>query len=128
MRLGIDRDRFFAGWARLATGRPWAVVAVGSLLAVLGVAAAGGAFERAGLSELGFRGDRSELVDPGLDWQRRYAAYKERFPRWNDAVVVARAGGNEGGVAGGDGGDGRGDGGGAGRRVARECPSPCRSQ
>ncbi len=39
-------------------------------------------------SSIGFESDRSNLVDPALAWQQRYREFKERFPRWDDAVIV----------------------------------------
>ena len=80
MRLGIDREKLLSGWARLVTGHPLVVLALGlSLALIAGVYAA---------TSLGFRSDRSQLIDPDLDWQQRYAEFKRRFPRWDDAIVV----------------------------------------
>lgn len=64
----------------MVTARPRLVLLVCVLLALLS----------AGLSawRLEFRSDRSELIDTNLDFQRRYAEFRARFPRWDDAVVV----------------------------------------
>lgn len=74
------RDRFFIAWARAVTARPLAVLLVCTLLAAGAVVYT--------VRNLEFRSDRSELVDPSLDFQRRYAEFRARFPRWDDAVVV----------------------------------------
>jgi len=84
--MGRSRDKahesggFFAAWADLATGRPRLMLAL-----CVGLAIASGLYAA---SRLGFVSDRSGLVDQTLAWQRRYTDLKERFPRWNDAVVV----------------------------------------
>jgi len=74
------RDRFFTAWANGVTARPVLVVLVCVLLAGVSVAYAA--------RWLAFRSDRSELVDPSLDFQKRYADFRARFPRWDDAVIV----------------------------------------
>ncbi|MBL0927208.1 MAG: MMPL family transporter [Phycisphaerales bacterium] len=80
MPLLPDRHRFFTAWARAVTARPRLVLVVAVLLAVASAALTAWRLE--------FRSDRSELIDPTLPWQRRYAAFKAAFPRWDDAVVV----------------------------------------
>ncbi len=42
-------------------------------------------------NRLEFHTDRSDLIDPGLNWQKRYAAYKTTFPHWDDLIVVVDA-------------------------------------
>ncbi len=74
------RDRFLAGWARLVCARPWLTIVVCALLAAGSVAYTAARLE--------FKSDRSDLVDPTTPWQQRYAAFKQAFPRWDDAVVV----------------------------------------
>lgn len=74
------RDRWLQAWARLVTARPWATIALFTLLSVGSIAYT--------LLGLEFRSDRSDLVDPSTPWQQRYAAFKRDFPRWDDAVVV----------------------------------------
>lgn len=76
----LKRGRLLAAWARLATARPWATIAVFVLLAAASAFYTGARLE--------FRSDRSDLVDPSTPWQQRYAAFKRAFPRWDDAVVV----------------------------------------
>ena len=83
MRLIPDRDRFFTAWAMLATGRPRLVLAGSLLLAVVSIWIT--------ITGLGFMSDRSDLIDPTLPWQQRYAEFKERFSRWDDAIVVVDA-------------------------------------
>lgn len=39
-------------------------------------------------TRLEFHSDRSDLVDPELDWNQRYADYRTRFPHWRDLIVV----------------------------------------
>jgi len=68
------------GWARAVTARPRTVLACSLALAAGGVAVT--------VAGLEFRADRSDLVDSDLPWQERYLDYKERFPRWDDAIVV----------------------------------------
>ena len=40
------------------------------------------------MTRLEFKADRSDLVDPSLTWNQRYARYRERFERWDDLTVV----------------------------------------
>ncbi len=74
------RDRLFTAWAGFVTSRPWTVLLVCVVMAALSVAYT--------VKVLEFRSDRSELVDPSLPFQQRYADFRTRFPRWDDAVVV----------------------------------------
>lgn len=74
------RDQFLTGWARFVTARPRLTLALCVLVAALSAVYAA--------RNLGFMADRSRLIDPGLDWQQRYAEYQRLFPRWDDAVVV----------------------------------------
>lgn len=74
------RDAALSAWARFVAHRPKTTIAI-----VLLVALASGALAAA---RLGFRSDRSDLIDPSLSWQRRYAEFRAAFPRWDDAVVV----------------------------------------
>lgn len=76
----ILRDRFFTAWANAVTARPLAVLLACVLLGAISVAYTS--------QRLEFRSDRSELVDRSLDFQKRYADFRARFPRWDDAVVV----------------------------------------
>lgn len=39
------------------------------------------------ITQLEFRSDRSELVDPDLPWNKRYLDYKKQFLRWGDVVI-----------------------------------------
>ena len=39
------------------------------------------------ITQLEFKSDRSELVDPTLSWNRRYLEYKQQFPRWGDVIL-----------------------------------------
>lgn len=78
------RDRMLTAWADTVTRWPRVVLAAALVLTV-----STSAYTVANLS---FRSDRSELIEPSLPWQQRYAAYKREFPRWDDAVVVVDRG------------------------------------
>lgn len=78
------RDRMLTAWADTVTRWPRVVLAAALVLTV-----SASAYTVANLS---FRSDRSELIEPSLPWQQRYAAYKREFPRWDDAVVVVDRG------------------------------------
>lgn len=80
MGLIPNRDRFFTAWAELATGRPRLVLALSLVLALVSLWIT--------VTSLEFKSDRSDLIDPSLPWQQRYADFKDRFPRWDDAIVV----------------------------------------
>lgn len=74
------RDRVLVAWARLVTARPWT-----TLIVCLALAAASLALT---FTNLEFRSDRSELVDPTLPWQQRYAAMRRSFAAWDEPAVV----------------------------------------
>lgn len=57
------------------------------LVLLTGLALAGAALTLVA-ARLEFRTDRSELVDPSLPWNARYAAFKRDFPHWDDLIVV----------------------------------------
>ncbi len=77
------RDAALSAWARFVAHRPKTTIAIVLLIALAsGVLAA---------ARLGFRSDRSDLIDPTLSWQRRYAEFRDAFPRWDDAIVVIDA-------------------------------------
>lgn len=82
-RMHRARDAALRAWARFVSTRPRTTIASTLLIAL-----ASGLFAA---SRLGFRSDRSELIDPGLPWQKRYAEFTEAFPRWQDAVVAVDA-------------------------------------
>ncbi len=75
-----ERHALLTWWARAVTARPWTVLLVSFALAAGAISITAARLE--------FRSDRSDLVDPSLDWQQRYSAFKKAFPRWDDAVVV----------------------------------------
>ncbi|MEC9374320.1 MAG: hypothetical protein VYC34_10770, partial [Planctomycetota bacterium] len=79
----MNRDRLLTAWANAATGHPWLVLITAVVLAIGAIALTAGRLE--------FRADRDSLIDPTLDWQQRYAAFKQSFPRWDDAIVVVDA-------------------------------------
>jgi len=87
------RSRLILWWAHLVTGRPWLVLIVSAVLALVAITYA--------VRSLEFHADRSALVDPSLPWQQRYSSYKAQFPRWDDLVVAVdlRASGQETGAA-----------------------------
>lgn len=78
--LEAARDRLLERWALLTTNRPRLTIAACVLVGLLGLLLAG--------TRLEFKADRSDLIDLSLPWQQRYLAYKDAFPRWDDAVVV----------------------------------------
>ncbi|TVQ33563.1 MAG: hypothetical protein EA376_02005 [Phycisphaeraceae bacterium] len=78
-----ERHGFLTAWARFVTGRPWLTLCLAAALAAGGILIS--------LGRLEFRSDRSELIDPALPWQQRYADYKARFPGWNDLLVAIDA-------------------------------------
>lgn len=85
MSAGLPtRDALLTAWARLVTRRPWTTIIV---CLVLALASAGNTAAR-----LHFNSDRSDLIDPELPFQQRYAEFKRQFPRWDDAVVVVERG------------------------------------
>lgn len=80
MPIPVDHHKFFGSWARFATSRPWLIIAVAFITTLLaGVYAA---------NSISFHSDRSDLIDPSLPWQQRYASMKHRYPRWDDLIVV----------------------------------------
>jgi len=73
------RDTLLGAWGRFVTSRPALTLCV-----CLSVAAAALLLT---FLRLEFKPDRSDLVDQDLAWNRRYADYKARFPRWDDVTV-----------------------------------------
>jgi len=67
-------------WGRLVTTHPLGTLAVAAALAAAGVTLA--------VFRLEFKADRSDLVSLEHDWNRRYADYKVRFPRWDDITIA----------------------------------------
>lgn len=80
MPIPVSHRKFFGAWARLATSRPWIIIVV-----ALASAAIAGVYAQRAIT---FRSDRSDLIDPSLPWQQRYASMKNRYPRWDDMIVV----------------------------------------
>jgi len=76
----LKRTRLLSAWAAFACTRPLLTLVICFTLAAVGIAIT--------LTQLEFKSDRSALVDPSLPWQQRYAEFKDKFPRWNDVVVV----------------------------------------
>jgi hypothetical protein len=74
------RDRLLTTWAGVVTRHPFITLALAALLTALSLSST--------LTRLEFKSDRSDLIDPSLPWQRRYADFKKKFPRWDDALVV----------------------------------------
>lgn len=73
------RDALLSSWGRLVASRPWPTLLVCLLLAAAAIVLT--------VQHLSFVSDRSELVDQDLSWNRRYAEYKDEFPRWDDVIV-----------------------------------------
>ncbi|MCH7544934.1 MAG: MMPL family transporter [Planctomycetes bacterium] len=73
------RDALLQRWGRAVTDRPLLTIVICLILALLSIVLT--------IRELEFHSDRSELIDPGLSWNRRYAQYKQQFTRWDDLLV-----------------------------------------
>ena len=73
------RDAVLGRWGQFVTSHPRAVVIVALVLAAAGILLA--------VTRLEFHGDRSDLVDPELSWNKRYAEYRAAFARWDDLIV-----------------------------------------
>lgn len=78
------RDRWLTAWANVVTRRPVATLLVAAVLCAVSIVVT--------LGGLKFKSDRSDLIDPSLGWQQRYAEYREKFPRWDDVAVVVDLG------------------------------------
>jgi predicted RND superfamily exporter protein len=76
----LVRYAILTRWARLVTTHPRATVAIAITLAAVALAITA--------SRLTFQTSRSDLIDPGLAWQQRYAAFQDAFPTWDDLIVV----------------------------------------
>jgi len=74
------RNRVLTRWAHAITARPWLTIGISVFLAVASLIYTA--------TELDFKADRSDLINPSLPWQQRYAEFKRAFPRWDDAIVV----------------------------------------
>jgi hopanoid biosynthesis associated RND transporter like protein HpnN len=73
------RDALLSRWGWLVASRPWPTLLICLLLAAASIVLT--------FKHLSFVSDRSELVDQDLSWNRRYAEYKDQFPRWDDVIV-----------------------------------------
>ncbi|NNM24723.1 MAG: MMPL family transporter [Phycisphaerales bacterium] len=73
------RDSLLGVWGRTVAARPGVTLAIALFITVGAVVLT--------QQHLEFRSDRSDLIDPGLSWNRRYALYKDRFERWDDLIV-----------------------------------------
>ncbi|MDY7107219.1 MAG: MMPL family transporter [Planctomycetota bacterium] len=73
------RDALLSRWGWLVASRPWPTLLVCVLLAAASIVLT--------VQHLSFVSDRSELIDQDLSWNRRYAEYKDQFPRWDDVIV-----------------------------------------
>jgi hopanoid biosynthesis associated RND transporter like protein HpnN len=73
------RDALLGAWGRCVATRPGLTAALCLVLAAAAIVIT--------LRSLEFRADRSDLVDPDLTWNRRYAEYREQFTRWDDLTV-----------------------------------------
>lgn len=88
------RDRWLTAWANFVTRRPVATLVVSAVLCVFSIAVTVGGLK--------FKSDRSDLIDPSLPWQQRYAEYRAAFPRWDDVAVVVDLGETDGSRAAGE--------------------------
>ncbi len=73
------RDAILGAWGRSVARYPRITLGVCLLLALGSIALTAARLE--------FHADRSELIDADLSWNRRYAQFKESFPRWDDVLV-----------------------------------------
>ncbi len=73
------RDAILGTWGRSVAGYPRITLGLCGLLAVAAVALT--------WWQLEFHADRSELIASDLAWNKRYADYKHRYPRWDDVIV-----------------------------------------
>ncbi len=73
------RDRLLDRWGRAVTRHP------GWTLAICCVAAAASVL--VAVSSIEIRPDRNALMSEDLECAKRYATYRNDFPRWNDVVV-----------------------------------------
>ena len=73
------RDALLQRWGRAVTDHPLLTIVICLILALLSIVLT--------IRELEFHADRSELIDPGLSWNRRYAQYQQQFKRWDDLLV-----------------------------------------
>ncbi len=74
------RDRALESVGRVVTAHPRTTLGIAGVLAAGCILLA--------VFGLKIRTERSELVNIRLDWNQRYAQFKEQFPRWNDVVVM----------------------------------------
>ena len=73
------RDALLGTWGRYVASRPWAILVPFLLVSTISVLFT--------VTNIEFNSDRSDLVDPALGWNRRYADYRSLFPRWDDVIV-----------------------------------------
>ena len=76
---GDLRGRLLEAWGRGVTTHPAITLWCCGLLAAASVLLA--------VNRIELHSDRSDLVDPRLEWNARYAIYRADFPRWNDLIV-----------------------------------------
>ncbi len=74
------RDILLGTWGRAVALHPRVTLVLCAALAAACLAIT--------ITGLEFRADRSTLVDPDKPWNKRYAQYKNDFPRYLDAIVV----------------------------------------
>ena len=68
------RDKLLAAWGRAVSANPVLTLIVCLVLAVISVTLTA--------TRLEFLADRSQLIDPDMEWNKQYAQYKEDFPRY----------------------------------------------
>ncbi|MHC4989672.1 MAG: MMPL family transporter [Planctomycetota bacterium] len=73
------RHRVLQATGRWVTRHPTLVLTVCLLSAVACVVLTARTLE--------FSSDRDKLVNPELDWNRRYRDFKDNFPRWDDVII-----------------------------------------
>jgi hypothetical protein len=78
------RTRALSATARLATRRPWTVLAVAFALAAAALAYTATSLE--------LRADRNSLIRPGRAWNQRFEDYRAHFGGTRDLVIVLSGG------------------------------------
>ena len=74
------RDNILAAWGHWVASHPLLTLSACVLLAAGSIVLT--------ITKLEFRADRSQLVDPGREWNRQYTQYKKNFPSYGDVHVV----------------------------------------
>ncbi|MEM0914639.1 MAG: MMPL family transporter [Planctomycetota bacterium] len=88
------RHQLLGRWSRVVAYYPRRVLAIGLLLAVLGVVYSA--------THLRFQSNRNDLISPELGWNQRFIAWQDHFPGNADLLVVIDTHRTDGGPGGAD--------------------------